>query len=238
MFKALSAGILCLVLFGPAVAQRARPPREVVDAYRVCEKFQTLMAQDLDFDRAFEATFTKNASRRREIAIAEGEFGDLDLAKVDDATLLDAFKARMQIVYLMLPLASPDSSQEETLFFPPKIKTIFERKPPEAVNEFASYSLQLKRDASDFRAHLNELASRYPRVAERVRQFKLDLSKTPKLPTSRVKPLTSYSKGHVLGAKEKYYQIGDYAVIREGAQMRIIGIRFFSRLFSHKKAAT
>ena len=231
MFKILSAGILCLALFMSAAAQRARQPRDVVEAYRVCRQFQTLMAQDLDFDRAFEATFTKNASRRREIAIAEGEFGDLELAKVDDATLLDAFKARMQIVYLMLPLASPESNEEEALFFPPRIKAIFERKPPEAVSDFAAYALQLKRDATDFRAHLNELASRYPRVAERVRQFKLDLSRTPKLPASKVEPLTSYSRGHVLGPNEKYYQIGDYAVIREGAQMRIIGIRFFSRLF-------
>jgi hypothetical protein len=43
--------------------------------------------------------------------------------------------------------------------------------------------------------------------------------------------LTAYSRGMVLGLKEQYYQIGDYAVIREDAQMRIIGIRFFSRLF-------
>ena len=137
----------------------------------------------------------------------------------------------MQIFYLMLPLASPESAEVEALFFPPHIKNIFERKPPNAVSEFAAYTAQLKGDASDFRAHLNDLASRYPRVAERVRQFKADLAKTPELPTSKVEPLTSYSKGHVLGPNEKYYQIGDYAVIREGAEMRIIGIRFFSRLF-------
>jgi hypothetical protein len=46
-----------------------------------------------------------------------------------------------------------------------------------------------------------------------------------------VKPLTAYSRGQVLGLKEEYYQIGDYAVIREEREMRIIGIRFFSRLF-------
>ena len=65
----------------------------------------------------------------------------------------------------------------------------------------------------------------------RVRKFKQDLLQTPKLPAAKVKPLTSYSKGQVLGPNEKYYQIGEYAVIREGSQMRIIGIRFFSRLF-------
>ncbi|HEX3249255.1 MAG TPA: hypothetical protein VHS05_07490 [Pyrinomonadaceae bacterium] len=231
MIKTISAAILCAVLFGPPAAQRVRQPRDVMDAYRVCQRFQTLLAEDLDFDRAFEATFTQNASRRREIAIYEGEFGDLDLTSVDDATLLNAFKARMEIVYLMLPLASPDSNEEEALFFPPAIKAIFERKPPPTAAEFPAYAQQLQRDATAFRAHLNELAGRYPRVAERVRQFKQDLSQIPKLPASKVEPLTSYSKGHVLGPNEKYYQIGDYAVIREGTQMKIIGIRFFSRLF-------
>ena len=231
MFKILSAAILCAVLFGPATAQRVRQPREVIDAYRVCQRYQTLLAEDLDFDRAFEATFTKNATRRREIAIAEGEFGDLDLAKVDDATLLQAFKARMQILYLMLPLASPDSNEEQALFFPQPIKAIFERKPPVTAEEFPAYAQQLQRDASAFRAHLDQLASRYPRVAERIRKFKLELSKPSKLTGNKIEPLTSYSKGHVLEPNEKYYQIGDYAVIREGTQMRIIGIRFFSRLF-------
>jgi len=231
MFKTLSAAILCVVVIGPVTAQRVRQPREVIEAYRVCQRFQTLMAENLDFDRAFEATFTKDASRRREIAIAEGEFGDVDLGKVDDTTLITAFKARMQILYLMLPLASPDSNEEEALFFPTQIKAIFERKPPPTPEEFPVYTQQLESDATNFRTHLNQLATRYPRVAERVRKFKLDLSRPPKPPASRVQPLTSYSKGHVLGPDEKYYQIGDYAVIREGKQMRIIGIRFFSKLF-------
>ena len=231
MFKTLSAAILCALVAGPATAQRVRQPREVIEAYRVCQRFQTLMAEDLDFDRAFEATFTKDASRRREIAITEGEFGDVDLAKIDDATLIKAFKARMQILYLMLPLASPDSNEEEALFFPTQIKSIFERKTPSTPEEFPEYEQQLQRDATSFRTHLNQLASRYPRVAERVRKFKLELLTLPKLPASKVAPLTSYSKGRVLGPDEKYYQIGDYAVIREGTQMKIIGIRFFSRLF-------
>src|SRR5262249_33267450 len=111
MIKTIFAAILCAVLFGPAAVQHVRQPRDVIDAYRVCGLFQTLLAQDLDFDRAFEATFTKDAKRRREIAIYEGDFGELHLKKIDDATLLQAFKARMQIVYLMLPLASPDSNE-------------------------------------------------------------------------------------------------------------------------------
>ena len=231
MFKILSAGILCALLVGPATAQRVRQPRDVIEAYRVCQRFQTLLAEDLDFDRAFEATFTKNASRRREIAIYEGEFGDVDLAKIDDATLLQAFKARMQIFYLLLPLASPDSNEEQALFFPPETKAIFERKPPPTPDEFPAYAQQLQRDAAAFRAHLNQLAARNPRVAQRVRRFKQDLLQLPRLPAGKVEPLTSYSKGHVLGPDEKYYQIGDYALIREGREMKIIGIRFFSRLF-------
>lgn len=231
MFKILFAGIVCALFVGPASAQRVRQPRDVVEAYRVCQRYQTLLAEDLDFGRAFEATFTKNASRRREIAISEGEFGEVDLAKIDDATLLKAFKARMQIVYLMLPLASPDSNEEEVRFFPPQIKAIFERKTPPTPEEFPAYAGQLQQDATDFRAHLDRLASQNRRVAERVRKFKQDLLQTPKLPTSKVEPMTSYSKGHVLSADEKYYQIGDYALIREGREMKIIGIRFFSRLF-------
>jgi len=35
----------------------------------------------------------------------------------------------------------------------------------------------------------------------------------------------------VLRANEKYYDIGNYEVIRENGEMRIIGIRFFTRLF-------
>ena len=216
---------------GPAAAQRARQPRDVIEAYRVCQRFQMLLAEDLDFDRAFEATFTKDAARRREIAIYEGDFGDLRLKKIDDAMLLRAFKARMQIVYLMLPLASPDSNEEEAMFFPPAIKAIFERKPPDTSDEFPAYAQQLQKDASALRAHLNELAARYPRVAQRVRKFKQDLLQMPQLPASEMVPATSYGKGHVLEPDEKYYQIGDYAVIREGSEMKIIGIRFFSRLF-------
>src|ERR1044072_6114706 len=101
MFIAITL-ILTQSLLAQPPAQRVRQPREVVEAYRVCQQFQGLMAEDLDFDRAFEATFTKDAKRRREIAITEGEFGDIDLSSIDDATLIDAFKARMQMFYLML----------------------------------------------------------------------------------------------------------------------------------------
>jgi hypothetical protein len=230
----LKLTICLLITFASAqsvLSQRVRQPRDVVEAYRVCQQFQRLMADTLDFDHAFEATFTRNTARRREIAIAEGEFGDLDFSRVDNATLIDAFKSRMQILYLILPLASPDDKEEEDLFFPPTMKATFEGKPPPAVEDFPAYVIQLKHAAAEFRAHVNQLASRYPAVSKRITQFKNDLSKKIELPQHVVKPLTAYSRGRVLGVHEKYYQIGDYAVIREGREMRIIGIRFFSRLF-------
>jgi len=210
-------------------AQRVRQPREVVEAYRLCQRFQKLIAEDLDFDRAFEATFTRDARRRREIAITEGEFGSIDLSSVDDAALIDAFKARMQIFYLMLAVVSSDNKDERELLFPPK--ALIERKPPQAPGEFRSYAVQLKSDVKTIRADLNQLASRNPAFAESIRKFKQELTKKITPPSYVVKPLTAYSHGRVLGLNEKYYQIGDYAVIREGREMKIIGIRFFSRLF-------
>src|SRR5689334_16772980 len=87
---------LLVVAFTPAAfsQKRARQPKDVIEAVRVCNQFQTLLAENLDFDRAFEATFARNAARRREIAITEGEFDRDDLANVDTATLVDAFKSR------------------------------------------------------------------------------------------------------------------------------------------------
>ena len=223
---------LFFVILSLSVPQQVQQPREVVEAYEVCRKFQTLMAEDLDFNRAFEATFTKSPVRRREIAIAEGEFGNVDLARVDDASLIDAFKSRMQIFYLMMPLLSPETKREEALFFPPRIKAIFERKSPNAPSRFRAYSLQLKRDVAYLRAHLDRLAKDRPDVAERIRNFKEEVLPTKlEPPNDVVKPLTAYSRGRVLDVNEPYYQIGNYAVIREGNEMRIIGIRFFTRLF-------
>jgi len=220
---------ITLIVAQSLFAQPVRQPREVVEAYRVCLQFQELMAEDLDFDRAFEATFTKDPKRRREIAITEGEFGGVDLSSVDDATLIDAFKARMQILYLMLALASSDNKDQLDLLFPPK--AFFLREPPQAPEEFRSYAAQLKSEVKKLRADLNQLASANPAVAESIRQFKKELSKKITPPSHVVKPLTAYSHGRVLGLDEKYFQIGEYAVIREGRAMRIIGIRFFTRLF-------
>ena len=224
---------LALVITGYAhvQAQKVKHSRAVVEAYRVCNEYQHMLADNLDFDRAFEATFSKNPARRRKIAITEGEFGEVDLTHVDSASLISAFKSRMQLLYLMLPLTSPANKEEEQRFFPPEIKAIFQRKAPQTAAEFPSFSQQLKRDAADLRAHLDQLAVRDSSVAERIRSFKIDLSKEIPLPQHTVQPLTAYSKGKVLPLSAHYYQIGSYAVIREQGQMKIIGIRFFNRLF-------
>src|SRR5262249_15659705 len=109
------------------------------------------LGQNLDFNAAFEASFTRNKARQRAIAIKDGEFGDIDFTSVDDQTLINAYKNRMELVYLMLPLASPSDAQEP-IFFPPQIKSIFTRKNPSAPQEFASFASQLDRDLKDFRS--------------------------------------------------------------------------------------
>ena len=223
---------LFLIILTLSVPQESQQPREVVDAYKVCQQFQQLMAENLDFNRAFEATFTKNQARRREVAIAEGEFGNLDFAVIDDTSLIEAYKSRMQIFFLMMPLMSPETKREEALFFPPRIKLIFERKPPKTASQFRGYSLQLKRDATSFRTHLDRLAKEHPSVAERIRKFKEEtLSEKFEPPAGIVEPLMAYSRGQVLRVDQPYYQIGNYAVFREGREMKIIGIRFFTKLF-------
>ena len=227
----LVIGFALAICSRPTAAQE-KQPAEVVEAYKVCHEFQRLMAEDLDFDRAFEATFAKNAARRREIAITEGEFGDAYLKRVADATLISAFKSRMQIFYLMLPLTSPADKEEEAIFFPPAVKKIFDRKPAKTAQSFPAYAAQLRRDAAYFRAHLERLARKDPTVAERIRKFKQEeLSSKQEPPDHPVEPLRGYSRGRVLALDEPYYRIGEYAVIRENGKMRIVGIRFFSRLF-------
>ena len=232
LIKRTACVLLYVMLTASAASSQSQQPREVVEAYDVCRRFQNLMAENLDFGRAFEATFTKDQARRREIAIAEGEFGNVDSTRVDDASLINAYKSRMQILYLMLPLASPDNDEQEALFFPPQVKLVINRKPPRTASKFRAFSVQLQRDAAYFRAHLERLAKDHPAVAERIRKFKEEtLSTKIELPNEVMKTLTAYSHGRVLRLDEPYYQIGDYAVIREGNEMRIIGIRFFSRLF-------
>ena len=214
-----------------ANGQPVKQPREVVEAYRVCTEFQRLLAENLDFDRAFEATFTKDPARRRAIAIAESELGDVDLTQVDDATLLSIYKDQNQLFFLMLPLIDAKDEIAKSILFPTQIEAIFERLKSKDNKNLRTYADQLHRDVIAFRAHLNDLSAKYPLVAEGIRKYKAELAKKLEPPNDVVKPLTYYSKGRVLDSKEEYYQIGDYAVVRERTRMKIIGIRFFSRLF-------
>jgi hypothetical protein len=217
--------LILFLLIAPAQGSTpVRQPREVVEAVRVCNRFQQLFAEDLDFDRAFEATFTKDPARRRAIAIAEGDFGDIDVTNVDDASLISAYKSRMQILFLTLVLIDPDKSDKD---LPDRINRIYDRGSPTAA-DFPEFTQQVKSDAADLRSYLNELVARDPKAAMRIRDFKTYLSKPLELPKHVVKPSTYYSNGRILGEKEQYYQISDYAVIREGGEMRIIGIRFFT----------
>jgi hypothetical protein len=220
---------LALVLAGhsQAAAQRSEKkvvqPPQVVEAYRVCNQFQQLLAQDLDFSRAFEATFTKNQARRREIALAEGEFGPANLSKVDDAILIEAYKNRMQMLILLLPLLGED---EKSL--PPAINDIFDRGNPRTTEEFLEFTTQLKQDVANLRAHTKELVERSPAFAENLRNYKAFLAKPLQVPANYiVKPITFYSKGHVLPNNVPYYRIADYSVIREGREMKLIGVQFF-----------
>lgn len=215
----------------PLPSQTRQSP-EVVEAYQVCARFERLLREDLDFDRAYEATFTRNKAQRRAIAIADGEFGDLDFAKIDDAELIRAYKLQMQIVFLTLPLVGP-SNKEAPLFFPPEIKQILQRKAPSDVQQFSEYVSQLARDVDRLRAHLDRLAAQNPSVAERVKEFK---SKAPPAnsepPTDyRVAARHGYYRDQVLGKDEAYYDINGCTVARDEGQMRIIGIRLFNRLF-------
>jgi hypothetical protein len=198
--------------------------QEVVEAYRVCSRFQELFAADLDFEPAFEATFTKDPKRRREIAIAEGDFGKADVTGVDDATLISAYKSRMQIAFLTLLVLDPDAKK-----FPPQLESIYDHGTPSSAAEVPEYAQQMKENAAKLRAYVMEQAAQDPKAAERVRALKSALAKPLTVPTNYVvKPLTAYSTGRVLDVKEEYYRIDAYSVIREGSQMRIIGIRFFT----------
>lgn len=209
----------------PAAAQKMKQPKDVIEAYRVVNRFQQLYAEDLDFDRAYEETFTKDPARRRAIAIAEGEFGDLDLTSIDDATLITIYKNQTQLLFLTLLLI--DENKREAAL-PARIKEIYERGRPRTIEEFRTAADLLKQDVAELRAYLTN----DPAAQERIRNFKSVLTKPIEVPqTYAVRPITSYSKGRVLDLKDEYYQVGDYAVIREGSEMKIIGIRFFSRLF-------
>src|SRR5215208_993453 len=141
---------LLLTAYNPVLAQRVKQPRDVIEAYRVCNRFQQLMAEDLDFDRAYEETFAKDPARRRAIAIADGEFGDVDFTNVDNATLIAAYKNHMQTLFFTLLLIDPDKSDSS---LPPRIDEIYSRGLPDTPDEFRSFADTLKEDVAELRAY-------------------------------------------------------------------------------------
>ena len=227
--------LLCSSLFtiNGFAQQRYKQPPDVIEAYRVCNTFQRLLAQNLDFLEAFEATFVLDKARRRAIAIADGDFGTLDYSKIDDAQLIKGYRLRMQLYFLLLPLASP-SEAEAPVFFPPEINTILNRKGPTEAREFPNYVSQLEADVTRFRAHLDRLAAGNKAVADRIHKFKAEeLSAKLEPPLYRVveprpKPIKD---GVGNGPIQYYYEIDNYFVEREHGEMRITGIKFFNRLF-------
>ena len=232
--------LLCLILVfinasstnGLQAQRRVKQTPEVVEAYRVCQRFERLLGENLDFARAYEAAFTENKARRRAIAMADGEFGDQDFASLDDALLIKAYKLRMQIFYLTIPLAGP-GNEEAALFFPPNIKEILQREAPHDPREFPAYVSQLEHDAASYRSHLERLATNYPSVAGRISKFKAEALSASFLPPNeyKVEPIRGYYRSGVLGKDEPYYEINGYIVARDRGKMRIVGIRFFNRLF-------
>jgi len=231
-------GALCLSVAlawnsgGVSNPRRMEQSPEVLEAYRLCNTFQRVMAEDLDFDRAYEATFPKGRTLRRAIAIAEGEFGLEDYSSVDDELLIRAYKLRMQIFYLLLPLAGP-SDEEEKLFFPPKMRELLERRPPAEPVEFPAFVRQLEKDATVFRNHVRRLSANNHSVVDRINQFKsVELSANLTPPADHiVESGLGYYRTAVLGSDVPYYQIGCFVVALENGQMRIFDIKFFTRLF-------
>jgi hypothetical protein len=206
--------------------------QEVLDAYHVCNTFQRLMSEDLDFDRAYEATFPTGLASRRAIAIAEGGFELKDYSDVPTELLVKGYKLQMQIVYLLMPLGGP-SDDEAKLFFPPRIKAILERRAPAEPEEFNAFVKRLEQNVTTFREHVRRLSARYPLVASRITQFKSHALAANLEPPSdhRVEPAYGYYRSGVLASDAPYYRIGCFTVGRENGQMRIFDINFFTRLF-------
>jgi len=224
------AGILNMDV--SAASLQVKQSSEVIEAYRLCETFEHVLGENLDFDRAFEATFPRNKALRRAIAIAGGEFSDHDLASVDDELIINAYKRRMELFYLVLILAGP-SAEEAPIFFPPEIKDMLQHQVPVDPRGFRNFVLQLDQDVARFRAHIDRLGARYPAVADRIREFKSGLLAAKFQPPGdrKIEPIIGYYRSDVLRKDEPYYEIGSYTIIKEDGRMRIIGIRFITRLF-------
>lgn len=235
MIKKYLAICVCLFAAADVLAQSSAKPvkqrPEVIEAYRVCNEFQRLLAEDFDFDRAFEGTFTKDPIRRREIAIVDAEHGDGDLSKVDTDTVVGIYKSQAQLLILMLLLTFADVEDAKAKLFPPPFDAMVERKPPNDPQQLQAYAAQLKRDLPEFRPQVEKMREQHPSVAKNIQEYKAHLLKPVEPPNRIVKPMTGYSKGRVLRPKEEYYQIDDCAVIREDGKMRLIGYTFLKLRF-------
>lgn len=228
MIKICLAVCVCLFAFANVLSQTrskgVKQTRQALEGYQVCTNFQRLLAQDFDFDRAFEATFTKDPARRRELAIAESELDHNVVEKLDDVTLIGLYKDLTQFLILSIPLLGVDDVAETELF-PASFEKTFKPRPQD-LESAKVFAVKLKRDVTDFRVHVNKLAAKYPSVAAGITTYKNHLL-TPLVPPDRtVGSMTGYSKGRVLRKDEKYYQIDDCAVIREDGQMRLVGYTF------------
>ncbi len=242
MIKKCFAILLCLIAVANVSGQKrsksapkqpaVKQPAEVVEAYAVCREFQRLFGEDLDFDRAYEATFTKDPARRRAIARAEIEMNDVDLSQIDDATLIGIYKDETQLFWLLI-LITADEQVPKAELLTDEMNNVYDRfrVRPKTTEELREYATQLKQDVTVVRAHLNQLATKHVSVAEQIQKMKKGLADLKLPETFVVQPLTSYRNTNVLGGNEKYYQIGNYEVVRERGEMKIIGIRFFTRLF-------
>ena len=217
----------------PAARSQVKQTPEVLEVYRVLREYRRVLGEKLDFDRAFEATFSRSPARQRAIAIADGEFGsEADLKQVSDELLVKAYRQRMQIFYLMLVLAGASKS-DSVLPLPPEIEKIARRDSPLDARRFPAFVSQLEKDARFLRSFVERAALENSAFAESLRKFKAEIFREKFEPPSdyQIKPTRGYSRGKVLNSNEDFYEIDGYSLVKEKGKMKIVGIRFFNRLF-------
>ncbi|MDT7778552.1 MAG: hypothetical protein QOC99_1064 [Acidobacteriota bacterium] len=80
---------------------------------------------------------------------------------------------------------------------------------------------------------MDRLRRRVQLVAERIRKFKSEAVSARFMPPDdyKVGPRHGYSGAGVLGINEVYYEINGFIVTSDRGKMRIVGLRFFNRLF-------
>jgi hypothetical protein len=217
----------------PDAGAQVKQTSEVIEVYQVLGEYQRLLGEELDFDRAFEATFTRNPARRRAVAVADGEFGsEEDLKEVSDELLIRAYRQRMQIFYLMLMLAGAGKTGA-LLPLPPEIERIARRASPAEARGFPAFVSQLEADARFLRSFIERAVRDYPAFAKSLRKFKAEIFREKFEPPVdyQIKPNRGYYRGKVIKSNEDYYEISGYSLVKEDGKMKIVGIRFFTRLF-------